>query len=216
MVLCRACHAQSGLFNQFWFAALKKNPKPTYLFFTQIRLPSEFRGAPFGDRFVGKFLSSSRNEFFRQRMFIGKFMDSHFESRMESVADVPLIEFDSHRSGKRPSAKNPVGYEEAKLTCFHAVMVVAEPLDDFLLRDGIVAYVVTLQGTGTIVVFKTADRLWIPFFFHDSMLLPVRFPLQLALARHLKHFSQSSIFLTDLIEASGCGIESCRARPRSG
>ena len=86
-------------------------------------------------------------------------MDSSFEFRMKSIADVPLVELDSNRSRQGPSAENPVGYEESKLPRFYAVMVAAEPLKDSLLRNGIVSYVIALQGAGAILVFQTADRL---------------------------------------------------------
>src|SRR6266404_7640877 len=94
-------------------------------------------------------------------MFLRKFVNSPFEFWMKSVKDVPFIESDSNWSGQRLSAENSVGYKEAKLSCFRAVMVAAEPLQDFLLGDGIVSHVVALQGTGAIFVFQTADTLWL-------------------------------------------------------
>ena len=100
-------------------------------------------------------------------MFLREFVDSPFEFRMKSMADVPLVEFDSERSCQRLLAKNSVGYEESKLPCFRAVMVAAEPLKDSLLRDGIVSYVVALQGTRAILIFQTADRLRVFCFLCD-------------------------------------------------
>src|SRR6266404_3000429 len=91
-------------------------------------------------------------------MFLRKFVNSPFEFWMKSVKDVPFIESDSNWSGQRLSAENSVGYKEAKLSCFRAVMVAAEPLQDFLLGDGIVSHVVALQGTGAIFVFQRQTR----------------------------------------------------------
>jgi len=92
------------------------------------------------------------NESLGQRVFLREFVDSPFEFRMKSMADVPLVEFDSNRSRQRFSVENPVGYEESKLPCFRAVVVAAEPLKNSLLRDRIVSYVVALQRTGAVSV----------------------------------------------------------------
>jgi hypothetical protein len=86
-------------------------------------------------------------------------MDSPFESWVKPVADMPLVEFDSDFPGQRSSSENPVGHEEAKLPRFRAVVVAAEPLEDILLGDGTVSYVVALQRAGAILVCKTAHGL---------------------------------------------------------
>jgi hypothetical protein len=85
-------------------------------------------------------------------MLLGKNVNPPFEIRVETKTNVPLVEFDSDRSGQGPSAENLVGHEEAKLLRFRAVILAAEPLDDLLLRDGTVSHMVTLQRAGTILV----------------------------------------------------------------
>jgi len=63
-------------------------------------------------------------------------MDSFFEFWVKPVLDVPLVEFDSDRPGRRASAQNLVGHKEAEArelpcSCGRRVLVicpnVAEP-----------------------------------------------------------------------------------------
>lgn len=78
---------------------------------------------------------------------------------------MPIIEFDSNWAGQA-SAENLVGYKKAKFSRFHAVVVVAKPLEDLLLRDGTVSNVTALQRTGAILAFQAADALRVFFVFH--------------------------------------------------
>jgi hypothetical protein len=92
-------------------------------------------------------------------------MDSPFEFLVKPVADMPLVQCDSSWSGQGSSAENPIGNEEAEFPRFRAVVVAAEPLEDILLGDGTVSYVVMLQRAGAILVCQTAHGLRPSWFF---------------------------------------------------